>query len=67
MGATPAFGQIPSSSAGAGTQVFYYGAGLAVGAVFGLIGLGLGALAGAGTGYLGTPQQPVVPPASVQY
>lgn len=57
-GAQLPFGQIPSASADASQQIIFYVSGLATGICFGLIGAVLAALAGAGTGYLGTPEMP---------
>lgn len=54
-GLTPLFGRLPSASAGPGEQLVYYVAGLGTGLCFGLVGLVLAALAGAGGGYLGSP------------
>ena len=50
-----AFGTIPSPSADMNEQLIYYVSGLGTGVCFGLIGAVLSALAGAGTGFLGTP------------
>lgn len=47
------FGQVPSTSADPATQAIFYLSGLGTGVCFGLIGVVLAALAGAGTGYLG--------------
>jgi hypothetical protein len=47
------FGQVPSASADPATQAIFYLSGLGTGVCFGLIGVVLAALAGAGTGYLG--------------
>lgn len=55
------FGQIPPASADASQQLLYYISGMGTGFCFGLVGTLLAALAGAGTGYLGTPDQPPVP------
>lgn len=49
------FGTIPSPSADVSQQLMYYIAGLGVGICFGLAGVFLAALGGAGAGYLGTP------------
>ena len=57
------FGTLPSASADAATQITFYGAGIGTGLCFGVIGIVLAALAGAGAGYLGTPEQaPAEPP-----
>jgi hypothetical protein len=56
------FGQIPSVSGDATTQIAYYAGGLGTAVCFGLIGALLAAGAGAGAGYLGTSDQPVAPP-----
>jgi hypothetical protein len=50
------FGEVPDPSAGLSAQVPYYFAGLGVAICFGLVGIVLAALAGAGAGYLGTPE-----------
>ena len=47
------FGQVPAPSADPATQAIFYLSGLGTGLCFGLIGIFLAALAGAGTGYLG--------------
>jgi hypothetical protein len=54
-GIQPIIGTMPESSDVAGQAIFMI-AGLGVGLCFGLVGVGLSALAGAGTGYLGTPE-----------
>jgi len=56
------FGQIPSVSGDATTQIAYYAGGLGTAICFGLVGALLAAGAGAGAGYLGTSDQPVAPP-----
>lgn len=48
------FGTIPPPSADATTQLTFYLTGLGTGICFGVFGAVLAALAGAGTGYLGT-------------
>lgn len=58
-----AFGTIPPPSADITTQLTYYLSGMGTGICFGVIGAVLSALAGAGTGYLGTPDpEPQAPP-----
>jgi hypothetical protein len=59
-GINPPFGQVPSTSADVSQQMLYYVSGLGTGICFGLVGTVLATLAGAGTGYLGTPDQPQV-------
>lgn len=54
--ATLPFGTIPPQSADMNTQLIYYVSGMGTGICFGLIGAVLSALAGAGTGFLGTPE-----------
>lgn len=54
------FGQVPSLSGDPGSLIGYYGGGLATGFCFGIVGALLAAGAGAGTGYLVTPDQPPV-------
>jgi len=54
------FGQVPALSGDPGSLVGYYGGGLFTGFCFGIIGALLAAGAGAGTGYLATPDQPPV-------
>ena len=56
------FGQIPSLSGDPSSQLIYYASGLGTALCFGIIGALLAAGAGAGAGYLGTPDQPVTPP-----
>ncbi len=56
-GATLPFGTIPSQSADAATQAVFYISGAGTGLCFGLVGTFLAALAGAGAGYAGTPDQ----------
>jgi hypothetical protein len=60
LGTGSLFGQVPPASAGAGTQAIYYLTGIATSTCIGLVGVVLAALAGAGAGYLGTPDQPRV-------
>lgn len=55
-GMQPFFGELPSASDPAG-QLGYWLGGLGVGMCFGVFGLFLSALTGAGAGYLGTPEQ----------
>jgi len=61
-GAETPFGQIPSLSGDATTQIAYYAGGVGTGICFGIIGALLAAGAGAGAGYLGTSEQPASPP-----
>ena len=49
------FGAIPGPSADVSEQLLFYIGGLGVGVCFGLAGVVLAALGGAGAGYLGTP------------
>ena len=49
------FGTIPDPSADVSRQLMYYISGLGVGTCFGLTGVVLAALGGAGASYLGTP------------
>ena len=56
------FGQVPSPSSDPATQVTFYAAGIGTALCFGIIGALLAAGAGAGAGYLATPEQAVVPP-----
>jgi hypothetical protein len=58
VGAQMPFGQIPATTATASEQLLYYASGVGTGCCFGLTGTVLAALVGAGTGYLGTPDQP---------
>ncbi|GAB4456313.1 MAG: hypothetical protein Kow0070_06170 [Anaerolineales bacterium] len=58
------FGNIPSPSADASTQLIYYLSGMGTSFCFGIVGALLAAGAGAGAGYLATTEQPVSPPAS---
>jgi hypothetical protein len=44
------------------SQVIFYSSGIVSGICMGLVGAALAAAAGAGAGYLGTPEQPVMPP-----
>lgn len=56
------FGTIPPSSAGINEQLPYYLSGVGAACCFGLVGLALAALTGAGGGYLGTPNpEPEIP------
>lgn len=57
------FGTIPPPSAAPTAQVVYYVVGALTGLCFGLVGVVLAALAGAGAGYLGTPDPVPAPPA----
>lgn len=61
-GAQLPFGQIPAASSDASTQIMFYAAGVGTALCFGLVGALLAAGAGAGAGYLATPEQAVVPP-----
>jgi hypothetical protein len=58
-GARSPFGQIPSTAADPSQQVIFYLTGIGTACCFGLVGVALGALTGAGAGYLGTPEQPL--------
>jgi hypothetical protein len=60
----PFVGSAPSASDGGAAQFGYYVGGLGAGICFGLVGIVLAALAGAGAGYLGTPEKLVEPPNS---
>lgn len=60
-GMSTPFGQIPATDADASAQITFYLTGAATGCCFGLVGAVLAALAGAGTGYLGTSEQTPVP------
>ena len=51
------FGQVPTTGDSA-SSIGYYLGGLGTGICFGLVGAALAAGAGAGAGYLGTPDQP---------
>jgi len=66
-GIQPIIGTLPESSDMAG-QAVYWVAGVGVGLCFGLVGVLLSALAGAGTGYLGTgePTAPNINPQEPQ-
>ena len=55
-------GSIPTPSSGAGEQLVYYLSGMGTALCFGVVGIALAALVGAGTGYMGTPDQPVIQP-----
>jgi hypothetical protein len=57
------FGTIPPPSADMGTQLTYYLSGLVAGVCFGVVGVVVAALAGAGAGFLRTPE-PGAQPAS---
>lgn len=52
------FGDVPSASSDISQQIIYFASGLGTSLCFGLGGTVLAALVGAGTGYLGTPDQP---------
>lgn len=56
------FGQIPSTSSDPSLQVAFYGSGIVTALCFGILGAALAAGAGAGIGYLTTPDQPIMPP-----
>ena len=56
------FGQVPNLSSDPAAQIGFYGGGLATAFCFGIVGALLVAGAGAGTGYLATTDQPMVPP-----
>lgn len=60
-GTNTVFGSAPSTSAPAARQLLYYGMGLGSGVCFGVVGIALSALGGAGGGYFGTPN-PAPPP-----
>jgi hypothetical protein len=62
-GAKIPFGTIPSTSADMSVQLIYYLTGMGTGICFGVVGIVLSALTGAGTGFLGTPE-PEPQPAS---
>ncbi len=51
----PLIGAVPSFSAEPGQQAIYYVSGIFTGLCFGVVGVIFSALAGAGTGFLGTP------------
>jgi len=55
------FGQAPGLSDGVSSQLVYYLTGAATSLCFGVVGAALAAGAGAGTGYLGTPEQATPP------
>jgi hypothetical protein len=61
-GAQAPFGQIPSVSEGASSQLVFYLSGAGASLCFGIIGALLAAGAGAATGYFGTSDQPAPPP-----
>jgi hypothetical protein len=61
-GATTPFGQMPELGDPAASIGFYAG-GIGTALCFGVVGALLAAGAGAGTGYLGTSDQPMTPPA----
>lgn len=62
-GATLPFGQIPDMSDPA-TSIGFYAGGVGTALCFGVVGALLAAGAGAGAGYLGTSNQPTMPPPS---
>lgn len=61
-GAQLPFGQVPTAADGASMQLIYYLTGAGTAICFGLVGTALAAGAGAGLGYLGTPDQITPPP-----
>jgi hypothetical protein len=50
----PLIGTLPGIDASGSELALFYSAGIVIGFCFGLIGIGLAALGGAGGGYLGT-------------
>ena len=56
------FGQVPDLSSDPATQIGFYAGGLGTALCFGIVGALLAAGAGAGAGYLATPDQPLMPP-----
>ena len=58
------FGQIPGASSAPAAQATYYLGGFGTALCFGIVGALLAAATGAGTAYLGTPDQPVSAPPS---
>ncbi len=61
-GAQVPFGQVPSASGDPGTQILFYGSGIATALCFGIVGALLATGVGAGAGYFATSDQPVMPP-----
>jgi len=61
-GAQTPFGQIPEFSGDPATQIGFYAGGIGTALCFGVVGALLAAGAGAGTGYLATSDQPMMPP-----
>ena len=55
------FGSVPSTSASGPEQMLYYVGGLGVGLCFGIVGVVVAVLGGAGGGYLGAKPFPEVP------
>lgn len=60
------FGTAPDASSPASMTLLYYLSGAGTALCFGAVGTLLAAGAGAGAGYLGTPDQPVSPPQNLQ-
>jgi hypothetical protein len=58
------FGSIPDTSSDSSIQLIYYLSGAGTAICFGIVGALLAAGAGAGTGYLGTPDQTTPPPST---
>lgn len=58
LGLSLPFGTVPNPSSEVSQQFFYYLGGLGAGLCFGLVDVAVALLAGAGAGYLGTPDQP---------
>jgi hypothetical protein len=56
------FGQVPSLASSTAAQATYYLGGVGTALCFGIVGALLAAATGAGAGYLGTTEQPVIPP-----
>jgi len=61
-GTSMPFGTVPDATSPASFSLIYYLTGAGTDLCFGIIGALLAAGAGAGAGYLGTDDQPVVPP-----
>ena len=57
-------GPLPDLSAYTAAQIGFYAGGIGTALCFGIIGALLAAGAGAGAGYLGTSDQPTMPPPS---